>query len=263
MIEVAGNLINQISKKSVQKLEVKGTINGKETTFILDSGAGISVVAKELIEGCEIDQDKALNLRNADGSTLHVLGSTEVTLEVKKGEIMREAVQVLEKLPGKVLIGLPTILKFGLNKFLPDEVITRMVQGSEKIEILEESTGNSGKVEEKAGIPEEITGGRSKLEKVETEPIESIFGEADKIWGNSKKEVYLNLVKEEFGINLQLDSDEKFEIFKCTSKAKEKEQFFNAFANFEFGEEKVSDFEAYDVLDIENSPSEEAKKVEN
>lgn len=194
------------------KLSVPGEIRGKKVEIIIDTGADVSGVSEEFTEN--IDEGEAKFLRNADGSKLNVLGSAMVQIELENGKKMEENVQVFKQIPGKVILGMPSINKFGLKNILPKERLDQLVEGEES------STENWQRDWNK--------------EKFE------IYK------GKLQDEDYISVINRIETCNLEASVEESFSIFQCKNDASVSAEL-NEVRNAEFSRSQCIDRENADT----------------
>ena len=89
-----------------QKLwTLKASVNGKNVTALIDSGATVSVVAKEFVPEFLLYPEESIPIQVASGQTLFTLGTTDLVVELDS-TIFKQKAQVLDTSAFDAILGL-------------------------------------------------------------------------------------------------------------------------------------------------------------
>lgn len=106
-----------------KKLRIKGDKDSKELEVLFDSGAGVSVIRKDLAEGlCTINYfDEPKTMMLADGeTTIDSIGTCAFITEIEGCDI-DDNMRVVEKLGSEMIIGASTLQKHKIKMIFNED----------------------------------------------------------------------------------------------------------------------------------------------
>lgn len=105
------------------KIEITGEIDDQITSLLLDTGAGVTVVSKNIIKSNKITPESELYLKTANNTKLNILGTTMA--EIKIGTIvLNHRIIIVDNLCTPSIIRLDTMKKINTILGLKNNLIT-------------------------------------------------------------------------------------------------------------------------------------------